>query len=226
VHGQDAATSLVALAIVRSGRLALFAGGAARWQREIGCTLVPLELPGGALAGGEPVEAAAARLGTYHLGCQVRVRSSRWVYAPSDRHAVDRRPPLAGEQPAPLVLLSRLAPESGDGHPDGLMPVTVRILQTECVEEPRLSGRSTGVFELPLAAVRAVVRGVPLGEVLALAGVQAMLPSDNTLPDDAVLYLPSDYGERYLLRVVAKYGEQAIAVAFSVEQGTASRNEP
>ena len=205
-RGNEEVTELIAMAVLRSDRVLLVAAGPSRWLREMGCTLVPLELPGGAMARPEALEQAGQEIGARWLRMPLRVRSSRWVYGPSQRHAVDRRPPLAEEAPAPLLHLSRIAPGMvGDEMTSvtgeaGLQSVLVRIFRAECA----------GLLELPFEVMRSVVRGMPLVEVVSAAGVRYLPAQDTQLPDDALLYLPAEYGERYLMRVVAKYGVEAI----------------
>jgi hypothetical protein len=226
--GNDEVAELIALAVLRSDRVLMVASGPKRWLREMGCTLVPLELPGGAMTRPVSLEPAAQELGALWLGTPLRVRSSRWVYGPSQHHALDRRAPLAEEAPAPLVHLSRLALDVADeadgadavsdGASDasgvtagtGLRSVAVRIYWASCDGQPVPGPECGGLLELPFAALRSVVRGMPLAEVVSAAGVHYLPAPDTSLPDDALLYLPSEYGERYLLRVVAKYGVEAI----------------
>jgi hypothetical protein len=54
------------------------------------------------------------------------------------------------------------------------------------------------------------VRGVPLGALLGLARGSARLAPGVSWPEEALVYLPAEYGERFLLRVAAKYGHHAL----------------
>jgi len=79
------------------------------------------------------------------------------------------------------------------------------------VDEARPGDGHGGLLWLPFAPLRAVVRGLPLADVLAVGGVEFAPAPDPAPPADALIYLPNEYGERYLLRVVAKYGLRAIS---------------
>jgi hypothetical protein len=68
----------------------------------------------------------------------------------------------------------------------------------------------TAALWLTPAALRAVVRGLPLAELLGRADVRCQALGGEQPPDDALAYMPSEQGERYLLRAAAKYGAPAI----------------
>jgi hypothetical protein len=71
---------------------------------------------------------------------------------------------------------------------------------------------------LPLAALRYLVSGARLGDVLAMDAVIVERAQSERLPEEALVYLPSDYGERHLLRIAAKYGESALFATAPTEQ--------
>jgi hypothetical protein len=222
------AEHLVALLVARAGRIVLVLGGAERWRRELGATLVPLELPGGRIQPGAPIAPAVSALAGRWLAVPARILPSAAWYGPSTRHAVDRhlvdRYPSAAEHPGPVVLFTRMAPDEREGS--NLHPVTVRIyratLNGAMPDGAMPDGREpdakpgtecAGLLWLTPGALRRVVRGVPLAELLAERDIGYQPAQGQAPPDDALIYLPSEYAERYLLRVVAKYGPEAVLEA-------------
>jgi hypothetical protein len=202
---------LVARAATADGRIAFALGPPPRWQRIPSYTLVPLELPGSAPPAGVPDgEAACQALG--ELGLAAEIVASPWTHAPSPAHAIDRHR-WAGADPAPFLELARTQPvEQGAGVT--LRRVAVRVYRARlAASAPGHADPITARRLLWLAQeqLRALVRGLPLADLRVLI---ARDPSDpaalDWLPDDALIYLPADYGERYLLRVLAKYGNQAL----------------
>lgn len=198
---------LIAGAAIADGRIAFALGAPPRWQRIPTYTLVPLELPGGELHE-SMADMEAARRALHELGLAVEIVSSPWTYAPSPAHAIDRHR-WEGAEPAPLLALARKQPVE---RPDGmaLRPVAVRVYRA------RLAATTPGHADpnaerrlwLTPEQVRALVRGVALADLRALIGRDAA--TLDWLPEDALIYLPAEYGERYLLRVLAKYGDQAL----------------
>jgi hypothetical protein len=67
-----------------------------------------------------------------------------------------------------------------------------------------------GLLWLGPGALRAAVRGMPLADLLAMRSVEYEPSKQDTPPDDMLVFVPSEYGERYLLRVAAKYGPEAV----------------
>jgi hypothetical protein len=199
---------IVALLATNAGRIALLLGSPERWQREPGCTLIPIELPAGTRAPGTALEQAIATVGQRWLRTDARPLAHEWRYGPSARHAVDRAPASAGDVPAPLVLVPRLVPD--DAAPTGARQLVVGIFHVALAGEPQLGGESAGLLWLPLEALRPVVRGLPLADALAHEDVRLVVAPGHELPDDAMVFLPADYGERYLLRVLAKYDLRAM----------------
>ena len=198
---------LVACVASRRGQVALLLGERERWQVETGCTFVPLELPGGAARDGEGDLQALERIARQRIGPQlgrVRVMAGQWVYGPSVAHAIDRRPVGAGPEPQPLVELTRSLPVEDAGEMT-LRPVVVRAYR--CAFDGTFP---SGLLWLGPGALRAAVRGMPLSDLLHMRSVECVLPDQDALPDDALVFVPSEYGERYLLRVAAKYGPEAV----------------
>ncbi len=70
--------------------------------------------------------------------------------------------------------------------------------------------------------LRHAMRGLLLAELLALPQTEWHTPPATPLPDDAFVYVPSEYGERHLLRILAKYGHAAVFQADSA-QGEGAR---
>jgi hypothetical protein len=174
-------------------------------RAENGYTLVPLELPGGPAREDEPDEAALKRVVYDNLSLNCRFHAPGWTYTPSPRHAVDRRANTSG-QLAPLAETRRMSPADPQGA-QAPRAIVARIYRGELLGEP--GPQSSAALWLTAAALRAIVRGAPLADALALLGTQNQSAA-KLLPANSLLYLPSKYGERYLLRAAAKYGHDAL----------------
>ena len=198
---------LVALAALHGGRALFVLQGAARWRSEGGYTFVPLELPGGPALDDMSDEESLTRIVLTSLGVQSRLVATEWTYAPSVRHAVDRST-VTREQVAPLALTSRMIPVH-DAREPGLRPLTARIYRGELLGTPCSTTHAAALWLTP-AALRGIVRGLPLAEVLGRSDVRGEPLGGEQPPEDALVYLASEYGERYLLRAAAKYGVRAV----------------
>ncbi|HKS70854.1 MAG TPA: hypothetical protein VJQ45_10560, partial [Ktedonobacterales bacterium] len=123
-------------------------------------------------------------------------------------------------EPLPLLRLEREAPLHVAATPT-LRRVVVTVYRARLTGPPALSSRgdqgegddgAVGLLWLAPGALRLAMRGMPFAELLAQPAVE-WLPAPApaaSLPDDALLYVPADYGERHLLRLVAKYGPEAL----------------
>lgn len=203
-----------ALVAVR-GQLLLLVGGEARWRRDPGCVFIPLELPGAAVrAAGSPEsapEATLAAIGSRWLGRPLRLVPADITYGPTPAHAIDRLPPHGA--PAPLLLLERLAPadpERGTGVRRVAVEVYRATIDGAHMEELDPRDDCAGVLLIAWQALRQVVRGLPLADLLARDDVTLHLRPNIALPPEALVYLTAEYGERALLRVAAKYGVRAL----------------
>lgn len=215
---------LVGLAAARQGKLALVLAGPAHWHDTSAYTFMPAAIPGSPLdaAGlGATLDTLAHRA----FGCPVHIVSSRCVYGPSAAHAIDRLQREPSESPAPLLRLERGTPlEAGDDvppepleplEPPVLRRVELRTYLARLEGEPAASGgpreaAGAGILWIAPAALRAVMRGMPLADALALPGVAWQPAPAVTLPDEPFVYVPGDYGERHLVRIAAKYGPEAL----------------
>lgn len=192
-----------------SGRFALVVGGEERWRHDPGCVFVPLELPGGVFPMDTSPEEAIAALGERWFGRPLRLVPARATYGPSAAHAIDRLPPR--DPPAPLILLERLA--AGDpAHGSGVRRVTVALFHATLDEDAAIAPYEPGAGLLLLSwqALRQVVRGLPLADLLARDDASLQPRPGVALPAETLIYLTGEYGERMLLRVAAKYGAQAL----------------
>ncbi len=209
---QHETRQLVGLVIARAGRIAMTLGGPARWHVAAGTTFLPLEFAGGLLAPGQRLGDAASAIGAEAFGADVSLVSSAAVYGSSPRHLIDRLPPLPDDEPRPLLRLSRRMLDERATPELALVEAVVRSYLAR-LSGPLTPGTGTaGTLELPLATLRSLIRGLPLTEALALEGA-VWLPSGAPLdvaPETAVVYVPSEYGERLLPRIAAKYGTGAI----------------
>lgn len=201
---------LLGLIVARRDRIALLLGEPARWRSVPGCTFVPLELPGGELAEDEALTVALDRIARIQLGCAATPRASQHTYGATPAHAVDRLAPRAEETPPPLLRLERWRPSDADVGVPPLRRVVIAAYRATLAGEPVAGGGSAGLLWLSLAALRSIVRGLPLGALLEQTGDGARLAPGIIWPENALVYLPAEYGERFLPRVAAKYGPQAL----------------
>ena len=201
-----------ALVTVR-GRIALVIGGESRWRRDPGCAFIPLELPGGPWPEGHSPEAAIAAIGQQWLGNPLHLLAADVTYGPSALHAIDRLPPH--EAPAPLLYLERLAPADPERN-EGVHRIAVAVYHatigsaTDTIGAPEPRGECAGLLLLSWQALRQILRGLSLDDLLAREDVSVLLRPVISLPPEALVYLTAEYGERTLLRVTAKYGMQAL----------------
>lgn len=191
------------------GRLVLMVHGPERWQATPGYTLLPVEFPGALLGADATLAEAASALGIRTLGYPIHIVSSRTMYGSSATRRIDRIDILPSEEPVPLLRVERMAPEE---HEDGvvLRPVHVQTYLAVMTGGAESYPEHSGVLWLPPEALRIAVRGLPFAALLALEGVRWQPSIAWTLPENAFVYVPSEYGERFLLRALAKYGPHAV----------------
>jgi hypothetical protein len=208
---QTAHGRLCAALVTVRGRVALVIGGESRWRRDPGCVLIPMELPGGDWPEGHSPEAAIAAVGQRWLGNPLHLLAADVTYGPSARHAIDRLPPH--EAPAPLLYLERLAPADPERN-EGVHRIAVAVYRAtidgSAVDTLKPRGECSGLLLLSWQALRQILRGLPLNDLLAREDVSVRLRPGVSLPSEALVYLTAEYGERTLLRVTAKYGMQAL----------------
>ena len=209
--------TLVATIVTHGDTLALIAAGRARWQASSGYTFVPIELPGASLDPHASLPDAVSWLTEELLGQPGRPLPSAQLYGPSQRHAIDRLDAALEEPPLPVLRLERamaLDGEAGAGPDSGPGPafrrVLVRAYRVVLAGDARPGAGIAGILWATPQALRLAMRGLPMSELLARTDVRWQAGADSPLPEDALAYVPSEYGERHLLRVVAKYGEQAV----------------
>lgn len=202
----------VSLVIARDERIALLLGRASAWRAISGYTLIPAALPAGHVELGVAPAAAAEALGLRWLGVPVSMLPSEHLYGASAEHAIDRLPTSGEDAPLPLLRIERRTPRD-DGTATGpprMQRVIVRAYRAAFSGEPHVGDGASGVLWLAPAALRLVMRGAPLADLLALPTVAYHPAPDVALPDDAFVYAPAEYGERALLRIVAKYEPAAL----------------
>lgn len=206
---------LLALALARGGRLGLLLGGPSHWQRTSGYTLVPAELPGGVQEPDSDARTALEALARELLGQPAQVRGSRQLYGPSAAHTMDRLPAGPEDAPLPVLRFERTMPLYVAATPV-VRRVVVSVYRVRLAGPPLPHAETAGLLWLSPAALRLAMRGTPLAELLAHDG--ACWHTDPAgaanlavaLPDDTFIYVPGEYGERHLLRLVAKYGPDAL----------------
>lgn len=205
----SATPAQVALLATREQRLGLALAPTASWHDLYGLRMLRLELPGATCSPTDDARATALALSLAVYGRPAQALPTRWTYGPSPRHAIDR---IAAAEPetAPFLRIERMLPaESETSAPP--RRVTIEVYRAALMGEPLVHERATaGLVWLPVAALRRLVAGAPVGELLALPGVSMALAAGVSLPADGVVYLPSEYGERLLPRIAAKYGESAL----------------
>lgn len=202
---------LISLIIAAGGRVALVIGHRERWLPQAGYTFVPLELPGGPAEPGATDRDLVDRLARHWLGQPGQLVPSAWTYGPTAAHAIDRVrvAPAGSGEPSPLLRLERMVPEEPASGP-GLRTVAVRAYRA-ALDGPAQPGPAVaGILWLTPEALRVAVRGVPLSDLLERDDVRAQLVEPPAELEEALIYVPAEYGERYLLRVMAKYGQGVI----------------
>lgn len=201
---------LISATIVRSGKIALVAGGPDRWQPQPAYTLIPLELPGGPPYAGEPLHRAVSRHCHATLGIHARPLTSRQLFGPSPAHRMDRLSPGTEKPPIPLLRFERpLVGAGSDGNQ--IESVVVRSYLARIEEDPLSTERTCGVLWSSPEAMSSLLRGVPFAEIADLPRGAEWLPNPTyPLPADAFFYVPSEFGERHLVRLIAKYGRGAL----------------
>lgn len=205
-----APAALVAAIITRAGKIALLVAGPERWQTTLGYTLVPIELPGGPVEAGETPASALTRHCARLVGGVVRARSSRTTYGPSPAHRIDRVARDNDEAPYPLLRYTRGMILGAEENTRVATAIISAYLAAED-DTPTPSERLAGLLWLTPEALRVAVRGAPFAEIGGLPGSAEWLAGAvHPLPDDAFIYVPGDFGERHLLRVIAKYGRRAL----------------
>ncbi len=208
--GAAPAGALVAFVATRTGRLLLRCGGPERWRPAGGYTLIPCELPGVALPTDADLAGPSAwipKLADRLLGTDARVQSSAETYGPSPTHRIDRLPPN-GEDILPLLRLARLAPAS-DSY-EAAREQMVRVYLAAIPAQSHSPSAPGAWLWLSADGLRHAMRGLPFAELLAMPSAAWHTPPAAPLPDDAFAYVPSEYGEGYLLRILAKYGHAAL----------------
>lgn len=204
-----------ALLALRESKVALALAPRTRWQDLYGRLLAPLELPARAVSPEEDALNMALRLSSEVFGREASPLPTRWTYGPSARHAIDRVAATTPEQ-APFLRFERALP--GD---ELLAPRvhTYEVFRASLIGAIQPNPRVTaGILWLSVAALRQLVGGLALAELLALPEVTADYAESVLPPADALVYLPSEYGERLLVRVAAKYGEHALSAIPSANE--------
>jgi hypothetical protein len=133
---------------------------------------------------------------------------SRWIYGPSARHAVDRA--AAEDDAAPFLRFERMLPgDAATGKPPRLLAIA--LYRVRLPAAPTLDpSTAAGVMWATISGLRALAAGLRVGEALTRDDLDWQPASGVHLPADGLLFLPSDLGERHLIRIAAKYGEPAL----------------
>ncbi|HEV8192914.1 MAG TPA: hypothetical protein VGP82_15725 [Ktedonobacterales bacterium] len=200
---------ILSLILHAEDRLALIVHGSERWQATSGYSLLPMEFPSAPLEPGETPSAAAAALGMRALGGLIRIVSSKTVYGPSAARRIDRLGLLPDEDPVPLLRIERMTPEE-HGDDIVLRPVLLRAYLAATTGGVKPGPEFSGLLWLPPDVLRIAVRGLPFEELLAYKGVRWQASARSPFPENAFVYVPAEYGERFLLRALAKYGPHAV----------------
>ncbi len=207
---ETAELASVALLAIRDQRLGLVLPPQSAWRDLYGMRSARLELPATPhTPGADPYTEALALSGAWY-DCCAAPRSTHWTYGSSARHAVDRFPIPEASLSAPFLRIERMVPL---GVEEGLAPrlTVIEVYRATLEDDVTLDSEKVGaLLWIPVGALRHVVGGALLSDLLAIEGVRMELPPGAHVPEDALIYLPSDYGERFLLRIAAKYGERAL----------------
>jgi hypothetical protein len=217
---RTAELAAVALLAIQRQRIALCLAPEPRWQDLYGLRAARLELPGAAHTADARPAAEALALGPATLGARVAPLPTRWTYGPSPRHAVDRAAAPEPADQAPFLRFERMLPNdaqddaaaaSSGATRQAPQQISIAVYRAAMAEKSTLDARvCAALVWTPVEALRTLVAGMRLGDALALDGVKAHAAPGMRLPDELLLYLPSDYGERHLARIAAKYGSGAL----------------
>ena len=210
---ETAELTTVALLAIRDQRLGLLLSPQSAWRDLYGLRSAHLELPAAPHAPDADPLTEALSLSAARFGCAASPLPSRWTYGSSLRHAVDRFPVPETALATPFLRIERPVP-SQDATSHAPRLTAIEVYRATLDGDAALDGETaSALLWLPLSALRQVVGGTPLADLLKIDGVRTELPPGTRPPNDTFIYLPSDYGERFLLRIAAKYGERALFAA-------------
>lgn len=207
---ETAALASVALLAIRGQRLGLILPPPSTWRDLYGLRSARLELPGAPHTSGADPQEEALALSESFYGRAAPPLPTRWTYGSSPRHMIDRIPVAEASAAAPFLRVERIAPPDPDTD-QAPRQTSIEVHRAALDGDATLDGSVVGaLLWLPVGALRQVVGGEALSDLLAMGDVLVELPPGTRLPNDALIYLPSEYGERFLLRIAAKYGERAL----------------
>ncbi len=204
---QMARPGMVGLLVTHEQRLALLLASQSVWQTRYGAQLLPLALPSCACPNDADCRALAFALAPTCYGQEAIPLPTQWVYGPSARHAVDR---VAATGAEPFLRFERVSLSSDTSHA-ARETLVFAVYRARLAGKVSLDGRvAAAVLWVTVAALRSLIGGERVADVVARDDVTVQLAAGVSLPDDGMLYLPSDMGERSLARIAAKYGERAL----------------
>lgn len=198
---------IVGLLVTHDQRMALALAPQSAWQDRYGELLMPLALPNCPCPADENCQTVALALAPTSYGQAADALPTQWKYGPSARHAIDREPASTGD---PFLMFERevLAADATHSTRTTLVFAVYRAHLTERVV---LDARVVAaVLWVSVTALRALIGGERVADVVARGDVSLQLAAGVALPDAGLLYVPSDVGERSLARIAAKYGEGAL----------------
>lgn len=199
---------LVGLLAQRGEHLALRVAPVAAWRPLYRDLLLPVELPGHSCRIDEDPQVAAMSLCQAVFGVTPDPLPGRWMYGPSARHAVDRA--AADDDAAPFLRFERMLPgDVSTGEPPRLLAIAVYRARLPAAP-PVDPSVAAGVLWTTISGLRALAAGVRVSEALARDDLDWQPAPGVHLPADGLLFLPSELGERHLIRIAAKYGEHAL----------------
>jgi len=205
---ETATLELVALMATRERRLGLILAPETHWLDLYGLRMLPLAFPGAPYHPGSPPREQALALSAAY-GRPAIPMPTGWTYGPSPRHAIDRQP-AADPMTAPFLRLTRMLPRDDVANAAPRL-IAIEVYRAELAGAPALDAQiAAGVLWATLAALRALIPGAHVGDLLRQHGVRAQLADGVALPEEGHFYLPADYGERFVTRLAAKYSEGAL----------------
>ncbi len=204
---QMARPGMVGLLVTHDQRLALLLAPQPDWQTRYGAPFLPLALPNCACSTDADCRTLALALAPTSFGQEAIPLPTRWVYGPSARHAIDR---VAAASDDPFLRFERVLPATDTSH-------SARETLVFAVYRARLAGSvaldariAAAALWVTVAALRSLIGGERVADFVAREDVTVQVAAGVSLPEDGLLYLPSDVGERSLARIAAKYGEDAL----------------
>lgn len=204
---QMARSEMTGLLVTHDQRLAFVLAPQPDWQIRYGVPLLPLSLPNCACPADADCRSLALALAPTVFGQEATSLPTQWIYGPSARHAIDR---AAAASADPFLRFERVNPTTAMAH-EAWDTQVFAVYRAQLAGSVALDAHVVAaVFWVSVAALRVLCGGERFADMVARPDVTVQMATGVSAPDDGVLYLPSEMGERSLMRIAAKYGEDVL----------------